>query len=213
VTDVELLVLVALTLGVVGLAGRLPEARRVKRELGRYRPQPFASLAEGRVITLYGRVSGGELLRAPLTDRMCVYWRLVFEEVGTGGDARELGRVEQSGPFALHGSDGAVHVVPGTPLLAVPAESIVRPTGDLYVRTDTVSRIAQEHCRRINYMGSSLLRITEYVIAPDMEVMVRGYCTREPDPDAAQDVEANYRGDTPMRFVISGTRRARVRIG
>jgi len=205
-------VLVALTMGVIGLAGGLPEARKVKRELGRHRPETYASLKEGRVVTIHGRVLAGELAKAPMSGRSCTYWRLVFEEVGAGGDSRELGRTEETLPFTLRCAGGEVRVVPGSPLIALPG--LVQIRGGLHDgRSDAVMRAARAVCRPMNYPQSSLLRVTEYVVVPETDITLRGYCTREPAPDAADAAAAEYRGQTPMRFVVSGTRRARVLIG
>ena len=108
----ELLVLLTVTFGVIGLAGRLPEARQVKRELARRRLDAISSLADGKEVTLRGYVrSAGTELTAPQTGEVCVFWR--------------RGREERGVPFELETETGRVRVVPISPGLGV-AGDIVR---------------------------------------------------------------------------------------
>jgi hypothetical protein len=74
--------------------------------------------------------------------------------------------------------------------------------------------IAQHYrvCKKANYPTSSVLRITEYAVLPGALVTVIGFCTFEPNPDAAHDV-TGYRTALPTRAVISGSRRRPLLIG
>lgn len=208
--------LLALTMGVIGLAGRLPEARRVKRELARTRRVSLAALPDGKVVTVRGTVRElGETVTAPLSRRGCVYFLVVFDEVGTGGDYRELGRLDGGAPFRIESDGGTARVVPGTPQLALPAATYMRPAHELAAGGERSAMIylAQRVCRAPNYPATSWLRATEYVLAPGDEVTVKGWCTHEPDPDAAPNVDTGYRGELPSRAVISGSRRTPLMIG
>jgi hypothetical protein len=212
VRGVELVILVALTVGVMGLAGRLPEARRVKRELARSRLEPIAGLVDGKVVTVRGRVTEaepGSTVTSPLSGVPCVYALVTFDELGVGGDFRELGRTEVSCPFLLVDRTGAARVVPERPRLAVPGTVRVFAARQLSDAQDhqPAIRLARSVCKRPNYPRSSSLRVTEYVVAVDRDVTVKGYCTREPDPDAADAMAGDYRAAPPSRPVISGTRR------
>jgi hypothetical protein len=133
---------------------------------------------------------------------------LTFDEVGTGGDFRELGRFERGHPFMLRDATGDARVVAQNPRVAVPPFDILRSL-------DGVPSELAEYCTRLkkpNYPMSSQLRITEYAVLPGALVTVMGFCTFEPNPDAVQDV-TGYRTALPTRPVISGSRRRPLLIG
>jgi hypothetical protein len=205
---IELFVVLAVTTAVFGLAGALPDRRRVKRLLGIARVQPIESLEDGGAAVVRGEVIAGELVEAPLSKRPCVYWLLTFDEVGTGGDYRELGRVERGHPFVLRDATADARIVAQNARVAVPPFEILRSFG-------TVPPAISEHyrvCKKPNYPMSSVLRITEYAVLPGALVTVIGFCTFEPNPDAAQEV-TGYRTALPTRPVISGSRRRPILIG
>jgi hypothetical protein len=209
---VEIVVLVAgLTAGIIALAGRIPEARRVKRELARTHIQLIELVDEGKVAAVHGTVALVEpkaYILAPWTQQHCVYWRVVFDEVGVGGDFHELGRTEGGIPFLLRSEHGTARVVPDRPRVALHGNAFMRPVQlaeQLYVHA------RPEKLKRPNY-PTSWIRMTMYTLSAGTEVTVRGWCTREPDPEAAGAV-SGYREQLPTRPVISGTRRAKLLIG
>lgn len=205
---IELFVVLAVTTAVIGLAGALPDRRRVKRLLGIARVHPIESLQDGGAAVVRGEVVAGEVLEAPLSKRDCVYWLLTFDEVGTGGDYRELGRVERGHPFVLRDATGDARVVAQNARVAVPPFEILRSFGNV------PTTVAQQYrvCKKPNYPMTSVLRITEYAVLPGALVTVIGFCTFEPNPDAAQDV-TGYRTALPTRAVISGSRLRPLLIG
>ena len=100
------------TLGFVGLAGALPDERKVKRELAMQRVRPIRHLVEGEAVAIRGEVTPGRegITKAPLTGRECVYWMLLEgRRYRTGGV-----------PFVLRDESGATRVVPIDARLAVP---------------------------------------------------------------------------------------------
>jgi hypothetical protein len=210
---VELLLMVlGITAGVIGLAGRLPDPRKVKRELAQRRVQSISSLVDGKAGAVRGTVALAEpnaYVRAPITGRSCVYWLVVFDEVGIGDDFHELGRAEGGVPFLLRSDHGTARVVPDRPRIALPGESVSLPIASasrLFVAASELTTLKPP-----NY-ATSYLRATVYTLEVDMFVTVSGWCTREPDPEAAENV-ARYREQLPSRPVISGTRRAKLLIG
>lgn len=199
---IELFVVLAVTTAVIGLAGTLPDRRRVKRLLGAAQVQLIETLKDGGSAVVRGEVVADALVEAPLTKRDCVYWLLTYDEVGTGGDYRELGRVDGGKPFGLRDATGDARIVAQNPRVAVPPVETMR------------SDFAQlpAGCKKPNYPHSSVLRITEYAVLPGSLVTVMGFCTFEPNPDAARDV-TGYRTALPTRPVISGSRRRPLLIG
>ena len=106
------LVAVGGTLGFVGLAGALPDERKVKREIAMQRVRPIRHLVDGAAVAIRGEVTPGRegTTKAPLTGRECVYWII------------QQGRQRRSGghPFVLRDATGATRVVPIDARLAVP---------------------------------------------------------------------------------------------
>ena len=208
---VEFLVVAAITAGVIGLVGRLPDPRKVKRELARARVQTISSLADGKPAAVRGTVALVEpaaVVVSPLTQRPCVYWLVVFDEVGIAGDFHELGRLERGVPFLLRSETGTARVVPDRPRIALPGRSFAQPI----LQAGPLRVLAREARAKRHNWNTSLLRATEYVLEAGAFVTVSGWATREPDPDAAAAV-AGYREQLPTRPVLSGTRRAKLLIG
>lgn len=212
----ELVVLLAITATVVGLAGRLPERSRVKRELAAARIQRIAGLSDGTKVAIRGEVvlaAPDEYVIAPLTGRRCVYWVVTYDELGVGGDYVELGRAEEGKPFLVTSDSAAARVVPDQARVAVPGYERIEPISALRgPARDPMIRLAKTACKRKPNYPTSWLRATEYVVAAGMPVTVIGWCTYEPDPDGAGDV-SGYRAQVPTRPVISGSRRRRLLIG
>jgi len=204
-------VVVGITAGVIALVGRIPDPRRVKRELARVRVQSVESLVDGAAAAVRGTVAllaPNAYVTAPWTQQRCVYWLIIFEEVGVGGDSRELGRIDDGTPFLLRSDHGTARVVPDRPRLAVHGQSFMRP---MYLAHDILQVARGAKLKRPNYR-TSWVRMTVYALAPDTFVTISGWCTHEPDPEATTDV-AGYREQLPTRPVISGTRRAKLLIG
>lgn len=205
-----LVIVLAITAGVIGLVGRLPEARKVKRELARARVQSIASLADGSPAAIRGTVAtidDSAALVSPLSKRRCTYWLVVFDEVGVGGDYHELGRTEAGIPFLLRSEHGTARVVPDKPRVALPSRVYMRPVAAPGILGD----LARGHTKPPNH-HTTWLRGTEYVLEPETFVTVCGWSTREPDPEATESV-SGYREQLPTRPVISGSRAAKLLIG
>lgn len=171
-----------------------------------------ATLAEGSEAILRGTVNlvePGADLTSPISRQPCVYWLVTFDELGIGGDFVELGRSEQGRPFLLLSPTGTARIVPEHARIAVPGSVTLHGMNELDNSwfNDPAIRLARSVCKRPNYPKTSSLRVTEYMVGLDMAVTIKGYCTHEPDPQAAPDV-TGYRAQVPMRPVISGTKRS-----
>ena len=206
----------ALVVGAIMLVGALlklgdqDSPAVVRKKLAKRTIARVSSLGDGDHGTTRGIVEtlDGALLTSPLGQKPCVFWRIVIEEVGTGGDYAELGRREEGTPFLLRTDDGPARVVPEHPHIGLdPAEVIVRLQGTLGGAPDSL--LAQ--MKKPNH-PSSHIRVKEIRIEPGRQLTVSGYVAREQDPDAASDV-AGYRAQLPTRPVFSGTRRVRLLLG
>jgi hypothetical protein len=209
---VEFLILVAgITAAAAALGLRIPEGRKVKRTLSLAKIQSIDSLADGKAVVVRGTVAlidRAAYIVAPWTRQHCVYWRIVFDEVGIGGDFVELGRVDGGTPFLLRSKHGSARVVPDRPRIALHGQSFSRS----FHEAGAFIEIAGGKLKRPNYPNTSWLRMTVYALEPDAVVTISGWCTREPDPEAS-DAVTGYREQLPTRPVISGTRRAKLLIG
>jgi hypothetical protein len=207
---VGLVIVLAVTAGVIGLVGRLPDARKVKRDLARARVQSIASLGDGAPAAVRGTtapIAGEALVTSPLSNRTCMYWLVVFDEVGVGGDYHELGRIEGGVPFLLRSDTGTARVVPDKPRVALPSNVYMRPVA----APGKLGDLARGNTKPPNHR-TTWLRATEYVLVADTLVTICGWSTREPDPEASKNV-SGYREQLPTRPVISGSRNAKLMIG
>lgn len=203
--------LIAITGAVIGLAGRLPEPRRIRRELARAKLHAVDRLPDNALVTIRGNVAlsaPGADLSSPILRRECVYWLVTFDEVGVGGDYVEIGRSEQGRPFLVESPTGTARVVPDHIRIALPGHARLFAMSDILhpSRNEPALRLARSVCRRPNHPYATTLRVTEYVIPPQLEVTVKGWCTHEPDPEASESV-TGYRSELPSRPVLSGTRK------
>ncbi|HEX5062112.1 MAG TPA: hypothetical protein VFV99_22235 [Kofleriaceae bacterium] len=207
----SLFVVIAVTATVIGLVGGIPDPRKVKRELARARVQTIDSLVEGKPGAVRGTVAVIDpetTIWAPLTQHRCVYVLVVFDEVGVGGDYRELGRIEGTASFLLRSEHGTARIVPSGARLALPGHSVARPFMNL---GPMLTELSRGQIEQPNY-PTSWLRATEYRIDEGEELTIRGWVTREPLPEAS-DAVSGYREQLPTRAVISGSRRAKLLIG
>jgi len=194
------------------LLGRYRRVDPTKLALAKVKPTEPAAMIDGAVVIVRGMVGLDDPrseLTSPISSRQCVYWCVTFDELGISGDFVELGRSVQGVSFLVVSERGVARVVPDHARVAVPgAERIFAMKNlDASWYNDPGIRLARSVCKRPNYPNSSSLRMTEYVVTPDMNVIVQGYCTKEPDPKGADDV-TGYRADVPMRPVLSGTKRS-----
>jgi hypothetical protein len=175
--------------------------------LPRFATRPLTELAEGKSGAIEGVVVANlPLRRAPISGTPCVYWQLVFHEVGAK-DYVERGRAQEAGEFLVETPEGTARVVVDRARLgARPHRTEYRDEYAGGSNRDLVIAQARAVGVVFNHAGSRL-RVIEYIVAPAQRVRIRGHCTREPDPTAVADV-SGYREALPTRPVLSGTRRA-----
>lgn len=215
-----------ISLAIAGFAFALdvlspPDEAKVRKLLQRARDRgeivPIDQLADGTVAAIRARVAtGGDELRAPLTGRPCVYWRIVIDEVGAK-DFVELGRNEQGVPFLVRSDAGVMRVVPERARIAVvPHQVTTQMPAALHERSrnahgDPLVDLARRTIRNWPNHYTTTLRVREYAITAGAVLTMSGFVTLEANPDGAAGVQG-YRADLPMRPVMSGSRRARLLI-
>ncbi|MBL0217621.1 MAG: hypothetical protein IPQ07_27570 [Myxococcales bacterium] len=160
---------------------------------------------------------------APLTKRQCVYWSVVAREVFASLQSCERGSRDQGAPFLLVDGGGHARVIPDGARVALPSETRLRAVGPvvsgefnrpgIWGDVDSDEMSGDEHALyeslQIRIAKSSRVRLTEYVIEPEMAIVVQGHAEPEPDDQAA---EVGYR-EAGTRLVVSSARRAPLLIG
>jgi hypothetical protein len=201
---------------VIGIAATAAAMRRMRtdplRRMLLTPPSSAVTATDGAQVVMRGTVAlaePGADLASPISRRQCVYWLVTFDELGIGGDYLELGRMEQGRTFLVATPEGAARIVPTHAQVHVPGTVSLYAAHELVAGTeaDSAIKLARTCCKKPNYPYTSSLRVTEYAVVPGMHVILRGHCTREPDPGAPADV-TGYRTELPSRPVLSGTRDA-----
>ncbi|MBL0217620.1 MAG: hypothetical protein IPQ07_27565 [Myxococcales bacterium] len=191
----------------------------VARQLARVQPRPFAEFGEGGVVCIAGTVDPLEaLLEAPLTGRRCVYWAVTATELRWNLSSYERGSRDQGVPFLLVDGGSRARVIPEGARVAVPFDTRIRALMPVVVPLKlsaggwgvaeppvmSTGERALYDSLQIRIMSTSRVRLTEYVIEPEMSIVVQGHAEQEPDDQAA---EVGYR-EAPTRLVVSSARRA-----
>jgi hypothetical protein len=165
----------------------------VWRKLEAATVRSLAALRDGKWSRVIGTVAAtGELLTAPFTGRRCVMYEIristgVWDEDSQSWlwfDAGESAGAE-SRPFDLVDDTGRVGVEPAGAItdLVLPAQ-----------------------LRRSRPDGQPIA-VREAIVTVGDRITLGGVAVAQPDPTGAARVEG-YRGDAPMRLVISGSARA-----
>jgi hypothetical protein len=176
----------------------------VRRRLARSAIDMFSELTDDSIGCVVGQVDAGAELAAPLSGWPCVFWLVAVEEVGAR-DWHEIGTVERGVAFTIRDrSGGSARVVPDGARVA--GDELVTLHGRLQSLPPAARALFQRADARLNYPGSSSIRLRQHTIAPGAWVIARGRSQREPDPAAPRE-ESSYRGDTPTWPVLSSSRR------
>lgn len=179
------IVAAAVAISVVGVSLVLSTDARTRRALKRVPVTPISGLRAGQVARVRGRiVAGGELLSAPLSERVCVYYLANAEKLRSGGNSstwREVAREERYTDFVVEDGSGALRV-----RMSVPRVAIVR---DVHTRSgtfDDANAREEEFLRRHGLQSTSdllglnlTMRYIEGALEPGEEVTVLGLVREE----------------------------------
>jgi len=199
------------------LWGPTTHGEDVARQLALVTPRSIADVGEGGAVCITGTVDPiEELLEAPLTGRRCVYWAVTATELCWNLASFELGNRNQRVPFMLvdRTTRARVSVPFDTRIRAlvpvsVPLGVMKGGWGAAEPPVMTTAERAVFDSLKIQIAKTSRVRLTEYVLEPEMTIVVAGNAEREPDDQAA---EVGYR-EAPTRLVVSSSRREPLLIG
>lgn len=152
-------------------------------------------------------------LLSPITRRLCAFWAVSIDEVGSG-DWVERGVADQGVPFFVRDSSGLARVVPDQARCdLVAATTTFVSTG--HGLPAGPRELFEGLAIKLNYPTTSRVRFTERIVTVGERITVLGQCQLEPMQDAAAaDADSTgYRGELPMRPVFSSSRRKPLLIG
>jgi hypothetical protein len=185
------------------------ERKYVAKRLRDREPTAIRGVAEGRDAVIAGSVVLVEPERfviAPISGKACVFWMVLFDEVGAG-DWRRIGRGAAGCEFLVEDETATARVVPGHAEVDLPGQAVSRPCTHWDLPSaDIVVQLARRVCKPPNHPYQTALRATEHIVVAGARVVVGGACSREPDPRATEAV-TGYRDQLPTRPVLSGSRR------
>ncbi|WP_437526198.1 hypothetical protein WME79_40520 [Sorangium sp. So ce726] len=184
------------------LADQPSEGEKILRRL-RASPQTrVGDVAEQETARLTGNVrSAGEGLRAPLSGRSCVYYKITLEKLLGGAGWHEILCEQKAVDFLLDDGTGRAHVRSASMKTAVPAD---REQGSSWFRDgdeelEAFLRERGDPSKEWRY--ERVLRCREHLIAPGDRVTVLGAVSWEQDPEPSS-AGRGYR-DAPKRVVLS----------
>ena len=175
----------AVAVTVVGVSFVFSTDARTRWALKKVPVTPISGPRAGQLARVRGRiVAGGELLAAPLSERVCVYYVTTAEKLRSGGNSsswQEVAREERYADFVVEDGSGALRV-----RMAVPRVAIVR---DVHTRSgtfDDANPREEAFLRRHGLQSTSALlglnltmRYIEGVLEPGEEVTALGLVREE----------------------------------
>jgi hypothetical protein len=183
------------------LYARAQRVRRLRERIESFPWQAIATAREGRA-AVQGVARAGELLRAPLSGREVIGFRVKVEHQDSSNrNARWLTLVDISevNAFQVQDSTGTAWVEPSFSSLILALESQGR-NGMFSSAPPELEQLLNKHGETTRgWIFEKALRWSEYLLEPGERVYVGGHARREIDHALAT---AGYR-DTPTRLVIN----------
>lgn len=179
------------------------EAWRVRRRHRRMAPTPIAELPENALGRMVGRVAASEqALRAPLTDRPCVYYMVVVSE--RRGKRRVTRATERRGVSFVIADRSGRAIVDSTNAQLASTFDYTERIGWFSCATPEQEALLTRHgLRSKGLIWTRSFRFYEAVIAIGDQVGVIGAGVHE--ADVAAPVELGYRTAPPTRLRITNS--------
>jgi hypothetical protein len=207
---VELALLGIALAGLVGWAfWYFSENQTIRRQLRKTPTKRIQELRDDELGKVVGRARGtGEVLTAPLSGRLCVYFVATVEERRSTGKSsywKMIIRETRGVPFMLEDDGGRALVDATAARIAIDFDGKSQ-SGTFDDPTPAEHAFLARHSQRgQGWVFNRTLRYREAVIADGETIAVLGAGTREPDPDAPP-TEA-YRGEAPTRLRLTSSRK------
>jgi hypothetical protein len=204
----------------VGTLRRLVEAfeegffpgRRLRRELRRAPALPLSQLPEGVLARITGlvRPAGATLIEAPISGRLCVYYRATVVEIQHGHSGayeseRELATERDGIEFLIEDNGVRAVVDPGRARIASIPDHETTSMAAFDANPPQRALLERLHLIQRDWFNTRRLIYREAVLEVDEWITVLGAGTLEVDPDAP--TTGLYRDGPPLRLRFTGTRR------
>jgi DNA-binding transcriptional regulator YdaS (Cro superfamily) len=194
----------AVVLAVMGLSYWYSEAAKIRRALRAARKVAIREATSGEVVRVSGRVRPvGEPLRAPLSQRPCVYFETTVEEYrssGKSGKWVEIIRETEGMDFLLEDETGKA-VVRASEMKVLAVKDHRRESGTFNdAAPDLEAFLARHGKSSTGWIFNKNLRYKEGIFSPGETITVLGQARWEQDPDPTS-AGTGYR-DVPKRLVL-----------
>lgn len=188
----------------VALSYWFSEAAKIRRALRAAQKVPIAEARTREVVKITGRVRApGQALRAPLSQRPCVYFETIVEEYRSSGKSGrwvEIIRETDGMDFLLEDGTGKALVRAGE-MKVLAVKDHERRSGTFNDATPDLEAFLARHGRSsTGWIFNKTLRYKEGVFEPGETVTVLGEARWEQDPDPTS-AGTGYR-DVPKRLVL-----------
>jgi hypothetical protein len=189
----------------IGLLYWFSEPAKIRRAL---RAAPMVRIADaktGEVIRISGRIRAvGDMVRAPLSQRQCVFYDVTVEEArsrGKSGQWTQIVRETDGVDFLVEDRTGKALVYAGG-MKVVTVKDHERQSGTFNDATADLEAFLARHGKwSKGLVFNKNLRYREGVFEPGDRITVLGLARWEQDPDPTS-AGTGYR-DVPKRLVVS----------
>lgn len=187
------------------------EAAKIRRAFKQAKRVSIAEARSGEIVKIVGRVRPiGDLLRAPLTDRPCVFFEATVEEYrssGKSGSWVQIVRDTEAVDFLVEDGTGRA-LVQTVSMKVLPVKDTELRSGFLNDASAKLEAFLAKHGRSSQgWLFNKSLRYKEGVFEPGETVSILGQVRWEHDPDPVE-AGSGYR-DSPKRLVVSAPDDAR----
>jgi len=182
--------------------------RALRKRIAAAPPRSIAVLDENVLGRLTGVVAPfrGAVLRAPLSDRECVYWTVQIWAWGSDHGPRWiLAEPADAVAFSLEEQGHRAIVVPDAAVISTDLAFVTQCNGPFDASPEERALLAAEKLLKRNWWDTSRLEFREGVLCLGAAITVVGAGVREPDPDGAAGGAYRSAGQTRLR--LTGSKR------
>lgn len=201
---VFVVLLFVVVVGILVLSYWFSEAAKIRRALRGARKVAIVEAKEGEIVKLTGRVRpAGQTLRAPLSNRPCVFFEVTVEEYRSSGKSGrwvQVIRESEGVDFLVEDGTGKA-LVRGDGMKVLAVKDHDRRSGTFNDATPDLEAFLARHGRKsTGWVFNKSLRYKEGAFEPGETVTVLGAVHWEQDPDP-ETAGSGYR-DVPKRLVL-----------
>lgn len=184
------------------------EQRRHRKRMRKARRYALAELPEntfGKVVGI-ARPERKQLLEAPLSGRLCVYYEAYVDEMTDNTMLQTLASEQEGIEFVLEDGETRALIDPAHAFMSTGIDHV--KTADLFVMSAREEKFATRHGVTIaRSQFANGFRFREAIIEADERLAVFGAAVREPDLDANVEAAGYREHNARTRLRFTGTSR------